>query len=201
MKPILDKDLIRHAPEFRKALESGHFEQTADGILFPRAHVMAAGMYFHDVNGLDEQTDKNLLTDQGLMYLLGVGFGATAKLSGWYLALYSAAVNPAAGWTAANFTATATEIVSQTEGYAETTRPVFTAGAPAANAIDNLAARAAFTIVTASTLTVNGAVLVSSNVRGGTAGVLASATKFASPRTLSNTDVFNCGYKVDLVSV
>lgn len=197
----LCNDLMKHAREVLANLRAGRFEQTNEGVFLPKMHAIARGMYVHDVNGGDMKMDPNLLTDEGLTYLLGAGLGNEAKITAWYLALFGGAVNPAAGWTAANFAQNASEIVSATEGYVENTRPIFTAGAAAANAIDNVAAKAPFTIITAGQLTVTGAGLLSNNVKGATAGKLVSATRFAAPRVLANTDVFNLGYRAQLTAV
>lgn len=197
---LLSNELKRHAGEFLRALRAFKFERTETGVFFPAAKVEARGMYAHDVNGLDLQFDPNLLTDQGLTHMLSVEFGSTSKISAWYLALYAGNIAPAANWTASNFAGTASEITSTVEGYTETTRQAFTPGAATANSIDNVGAKAAFTIATASQLNVNGAALLSDNVRGSTSGILASATKFATTRVLSAGDVFNCGYRVSLTS-
>jgi hypothetical protein len=192
--------MVRHAGEFLRYLRNFKYERTEDGLYFPAARAFARGEYVHDVNGQDERVDHNLLVDQGLIKMLGVMFYTDAKINNWYIALFNGSVSPANNWTAANFASTASEITSTTEGYTETTRQAFTPAAPSADAIDNTAARAAFTIATASQLNVTGAALLSSNVRGDTSGTLASATKFSSTRVLNNTDVFNCGYRVTLAS-
>lgn len=197
----LCKDLFKHGREVLANLASGHFEPTADGIFLPKMRALAQGAYVHNVNGEDERIDHNLLTDEGLTYLLGAGLGNESKITAWYLALFGGAVNPVAGWTGANFAQNASEITSATEGYTELTRPVFTAGTAASNAIDNVAAKAAFTIKTAGQLTVTGAGLLSNNVKGATTGKLASATRFAAPRVLADTDVFNLGYRAQLTAV
>jgi hypothetical protein len=77
---------------------------------------------------------------------------------------------------------------------------MWTPSAPSTNMIDNLANKAAFTIATASSLTVNGAALLSESAKGAVTGKLVSATKFAAARTLYNTDVFNLAYRVQLTS-
>lgn len=197
---MLDKDLQRHAPEFMKALATNKYEQTDAGVFFPAAKVTARGLYIHDVNGEDVREDPNLLTDEGLTHMLAVVLGATPKINQWYVALYSGAINPAASWTAANFAATANEIVSGTEGYSESTRRLFQPGSAAANTIDNTANKAAFTIVTAGSLQVQGAALLSDNVKGATSGNLISATRFSTPRVLQNTDIYNVGYRVVMTS-
>ena len=197
---MFDRDLQKHASEFRRYLRNGQYERTLNGILFPRACAEAAGGYYHDVNGQDARWDKNLLPDEGLTYLLLAGLGNGTKLGVWYLSLYAANYTPLAGLTAASYPATASEITSGTEGYTETTRPVWTPTTPTTPLIDNLANKAAFTIATASSLTVRGAALLSESAKGAVTGKLASATKFSADRVLYNTDVFNLAYRVVLTS-
>lgn len=198
---MIDRDLQKHAKEFAKAVAEHKYEQAGEqGIYLPGAKAFISGTYFHDVNGMDEQSDPNLVVDEGLIYLLTVGLYNGTKLGTWYVSLYAANYTPLPGLTAASYPATASEITSGTEGYTESTRVVWTPSAPAANQIDNLASKAAFTIATASSLTVNGAALLSESAKGAVTGKLVSATKFAAARTLYNTDVFNIAYRVAVTS-
>lgn len=197
---MIDRDLIRHASEFRSALDNHKYEKTGSGILFPRAHVLIAGAYTHDVNGQDHQTDPNLIVDEGLMHMLGVTLASATQITAWYVALYAANYTPLAALTAASFPATASEITSGSEGYTQSTRVAWTPGTVAADAVDNSASKATFTIITASTLAVNGAALVSASAKGATSGKLMSATKFSSTRSLSNGDTFNLAYAVSMSS-
>lgn len=198
---MLDRDLQNHASEFARYLKNHQFEIADDGgLYFTRAAAVARGGYFHDVNGQDERFDKNLLPDEGLVYLLSVGLNNGTKLATWHLSLYAANYTPLAGLTAASYPATASEITSATEGYTETTRPVWLPTAPTTPLIDNLANKAAFTIATASSVTVNGAALLSDATKGAVTGKLISATKFDAARTLYDTDVFNLAYRVQLTS-
>lgn len=197
----MNRDLQKHAGEFATAIAANKFERTENGSLFfPKAKAMIEGIYFHDVNGEDERQDHNLLPDEGLMYLLTVGLYNGTKLPTWNLAIYSANYTPLPALTAASFPATASEITSNTEGYTEATRPIWTPSAPVNNIIDNLANKAAYTIATASSLNVSGAALLSDSAKGAVTGKLASATKFTQARTLYNTDVFNLAYRVQLSS-
>jgi len=196
----MDKLILKHKREFASALGNGQYDVTDGGVLFPKQQVFASGMYFHSVNGQDERQDPNLLPDASILNILNVVFGATAKQANWYVSLYANAINPAANWTAANYASTAGEITSLTEGFSEVTRPAWTPGVAAAGAIDNLSARATFSIVCTTSLTVNGAGLHSENTRGGTTGVLGSAARFGSTRTLYNSDSFQLGYRVTLTS-
>lgn len=183
------------------AMAAGKVEQTEAGVLLP-GNVMACGEYFHTVNGEDLRIDKNLLTTQFLNYLLMCGLHTQAKIANWYLALFSGNVTPAVNWTAATFPAAGSEIVSATEGYSQTNRPLFNGTAAAGNQIDNLTGgKAAFTIVTATNLIVRGAALASDQLKGSTNGVLASASRFAADRTLFNGDNFELGYRVTLNAV
>lgn len=193
----------KHAREFYDVIARNKHEVTGDarGIYIPTAKAFLSGAYIHDVNGEDERVDPNLLTDQGLLYLLSTGLYNGPKLAVWYLALYASNYTPLPGLTAASFPATAGEITSNSEGYIESTRPIWTPSAPAVgNLIDNLANKAAYTIATASSLTVNGAVLVSEAAKGAITGTLVSATKFAASRLLYDTDVFNLAYRVQVTS-
>lgn len=198
----MSHELQKHAGEFTKALAANQYERTGDsrGLYFPKAKAFISGTYVHDVNGRDERADPNLVPDEGLMYLLTVGLYNGTKIPTWYLSLYAANYTPLAGLTAASYPATANEITSGSEGYTEVTRPIWTPSAPASNLIDNLANKAAFTIATSGSLTVNGAALVSEATKGAVTGKLASATKFNAARVLYNTDVFNLAYRIQLAS-
>lgn len=185
--------------EVSKALAQGDFQVTDDGILFPRQGILAQGEYFGRVNGGTwEKEGDNLITTEGLAHILNVALGATAKPAGYFLALFSGAAAPAANWTAAGFAATANEITSMSEGYTAATRPAWTPGTATANSIDNLTAVASVTIATAASLNVTGAALLTNSTRGGTGGVLVSASKYAAARTFQNNDTYEIGYRLNL---
>ena len=194
------KSILKHAAEFLADLRAGHFQSTPQGIVFPEKSVRAHGYYYHSVNGRDLQVDHNIIPDAAILSILNVYFGGTAKLPAWYLALFSGAVTPGANLTAANFAATLTEITSNTEGYSEATRPQWTPDPASGGSIDNLSAKAQFTIVASSSITVEGGALVSDNTKGGTSGVLGSAGRFANARQLFNGENFELGYSVSLDS-
>lgn len=196
----IDRDLQKHSREFATALRNHQYEVSDEGILFPKQGAIARGVYTHNVNGMDEREDGNLVVTEGLNHILDVVLHGTSAVATWYFGLYSANVSPVSTWTAANFTANATEITSGTEGYSESTRQAFVEGAAAAGSINNTASKASFTIATATSITVWGAGLLSSSTKGGTSGTLISAAKFSAARTLYNTDIFNLGYTLSLSS-
>jgi len=145
-----------------------------------------------------EESLKNLVVNQGLQdmntkYFKGVSYTAT-----WYIGLYGAAAsnNPVAGDTAASHGGF-TEVVP----YSNATRPAATFGTATTadpSVISNSASPAVFTIN--ATATVGGAFLISDNTKSGTAGVLFSASDFASPgdRSVASGDTIQISYTFSL---
>jgi len=188
---------MKHSADVRKFIEGGDFVATEGGLLI-HGGIMARGRYYHTVNGQDERIDENLIVAEGILYLLEAGLGTNTFDAAHYLALYVGNATPAANWTAANFTSNSTESTDDADGYSESVRQTWTSAAAAAGVIGNLASRATFTIATTTTVTVYGAGLLSSSVKGGTSGVLVSSSRFASARILNDTDTFELGYEVEL---
>ena len=182
-----------------QAIAKEQYEFTKDGGLLVKGGVKVEGTYVEGVNGGDWREHKNLIPDAGILYLLGAALGGVTPITAWYVAPFAAAVTPAANWTASNFAATASEITSPSEGYSQSTRVAWTPGAASAGQIDNLAAKASFTIVTASSLTINGAGILSASAKGSTSGTLVSASKFSTARVVYDTDTWDCGYYVKLL--
>lgn len=196
---MIDSDLRKHAPEFQGYIQRHQYEVGPEGILFPKAGAMASGEYIFDTNeGERPGVEHNRLPAQGLNYLLEAGLRGGAPNTQFYLAIFSGAYTPVDGVTAATFSAAASEITSATEGYTEATRRPWTPAAAAAGVMDNVATRAAFTIATASEITIRGAALLSDSVKGGTNGVLISVARFATDRKEAAGNVFNLGYRVRL---
>lgn len=184
--------------EIAQSLRDEIYDVTEAGVYFPRLGVLAQGEYFDRINGGAWQKTTNLVTNEGIVHILNVAMGAKAKASGYYLALFSGAAAPAANWTAANFASVANEIVSLTEGYTNATRPQWSPVDTTTNSIDNMTAAASVTIATSSQLNVTGAALLTNSVRGGTTGVLISATKYAAARTFQAGDIYDIGYRLSL---
>ena len=195
---MIDKDLQKHAREFKGYLDTHQYDVTDEGILFPKAGALASGEYFYDSNGANPESTANLLPTQGLNYLLETSLRNGSAHTQWYLAIFSGAYTPVSGVTASTFTSSATEITSASEGYTETTRRPWTSVAASGGVTDNVADRAAFTIASANEVVIRGAALLSDPVKGGTNGVLVSIARFASPRTESAGNIFNLGYRVRL---
>lgn len=193
---MIDRDLLKHRAEFARSLRNHQYEVSPDGILFPQQGVVAKGVYIHDVNGLDERRDENLVVNEGLNHILDVVLHNDTQIATWYMAISSGNVSPQATWTAANYSANATEI---TVAYDEATRVAYNEAAASSQSITNTANKATFTCNT-DTTTVWGAALLSVNTKGGTTGKLLSAAKFSAARTLNDTDTINIGYTITLSS-
>lgn len=180
------------------AIAAGTFTNTTEGAVFEHGGISVKGEYFDRVNGGEWQQSLNLVVNEGLAHILNVALGTKAKAANYYLALFSGATAPTPSWTAASFASVASEIVSNTEGYTNATRPVWTPAEASGNSIDNMVTAASLTIATSSTLTVTGAALLTAAAKGATTGVLVSATKYAAPRQFQNGDIYEVGYRLSL---
>lgn len=180
------------------ALDAGEYQETADGLYFPKHGVSAKGEYFDRINGGPWQRTENLIVTEGLAHILNVALGSKPKPASYHLALFSGSASPAANWTAANFATVASEIVSMSEGYTSPTRPEWTPANTNGNSIDNMDAVASLTIATASQLNVTGAAMLTNSTKGGTTGTLVSATKYPTERVFQDGDTYDVGYRVSL---
>lgn len=184
-----------------KDLANENFDENAEGLYFPRHGIQVSGEYIDRINGGEWMCTPNLITKEGMIHVLNVAVGSKAKAAGYYLALFSGATAPADNWTAANFAAVANEIVSLTEGYSNPTRPQFVStDATDQKYIDNFASTARVIIATSSQLNVTGTALLTNSSRGGTTGVLLSATKYAAARTFQDGDTYDIGYRFSVTS-
>lgn len=188
----------KHSAEIMRAYRNHNYEQSTGGVYFPKQRLMAAGHYTYGEKGCVPKRQQNLIVSQGILLILNIALGATAKQAGFYLAPYSGAINPSASWTAANFTANATEVTSTTEGFSQATRPAWVPAAASAGAITSAASPAAFTIVATTSVTFQGAALLTSSVRGGSAGTLINAIRFTNPEILNNGASWTLGWECSL---
>ena len=180
------------------AVSAKDYTSNDDGSITTGQGITAKGEYYDRINGGEWTRTENLIPTEGLAHILNVALGTTPKPASYHLALFSAAAQPAANWTAASFASTASEIVSMTEGYSAATRPTWKPANTATNSIDNMAAVAKVTMKTASSLTVQGAAMLTSSSKGGTTGALISASKYASPRVFQDGDTYEIGYRISL---
>jgi hypothetical protein len=143
----------------------------------------------------------NLVVNVGLKDMNDKYFSGSSYTATWYIGLYGAGSsnNPAASDTAASH-AGWTEVTA----YSQATRPQATFAAATTadpSVITNSASPAAFSIN--GTTVVGGAFLISNNTKGGTTGVLFSASDFTSPgdRSVVSGDTLNVTYTFSLDAV
>lgn len=182
------------------AISIGAYTSNDDGSITTNNGITAKGEYFDRKNDEPWQCTGNLIPTEGLAHILNVALGTTPKPANYFLALFSAAAQPTATWTAASFAATASEITSMTEGYAEAVRPKWTPINTSTSSIDNMATGnvAKVTMRTATSITVQGAAMLTTSARGGTTGALISAAKYSAPRTFQDGDTYEIGYRISL---
>lgn len=176
------------AADVIRALRTHKFERTPEGIYIAGAKAHIGGVFRHahcPVGGVfgDFAVTPNLMTTEGLVYVLNSAFGAQAQLTSWYIAPYGGNVSPANTWTAANFAGLATEL---TDEYTSDNRLAWTTAAPVSAAeIGNSAALAAATMTFGASgpHNVYGAGLISAAAKEATTGKLAAATRFDPVRT------------------
>jgi len=168
--------------------------------------VKAGGVFTvqcHDKDGnLKWQAEKhNLVVNVGLKDMNDKYFTGSGYTAAWYIGLYGAAAsnNPAASDTMSSH-AGWTEVTA----YSQSTRPAATFAAASTadpSVITNTASPATFSIN--GTTTVGGAFLTSDNTKGGTSGILFSASDFQSPgdRSVVNGDTLTVTYTFSLDAV
>jgi hypothetical protein len=178
--------------ELRRSFANKKYEPVGDGrILVAGSNLIIGGAFDISVNGDAPTLAENTFTTEGLNYLLDVAFGGATQSTPWYVALFSGPATPAIGWTAASW---ATEF----QGYSESVRQTYTETTAASGSINNTAAKATFTINASGTL--YGGALMSSSVKGGSAGKLAAAGLFAATRAVVSTDSVALGYTLTIAA-
>ena len=144
------------------------------------------------------EENHNLVVNVGLKDMNDKYFTGVTYTAAWYIGLYgSGATNsPAAGDTMSSHIGW-TEVTA----YSQANRPTATFAAATTadpSVITNSASPATFSIT--GTTTVGGAFLTSNNTKGGTTGILFSASDFQSPgdRSVVNGDTLTVTYTFSL---
>lgn len=138
----------------------------------------------------EERVPKNLVVNAGLQKLLDVLFAGSAVVDPWYVGLVGTSATLAsantmsahAGWT---------EIV----GYTQTTRVTYI-DVRTNQSVSNSGSAATFGVNTA--ISVSGALLASTNNKGGSTGVLLCVVAFTGgDRSAADNDTINVTYTFD----
>ena len=182
--------------QIARAILDGRFEETEQGLFVPTARAMVAGVFCYHKRGEPEEFASNRLVTQGLDYLLGVALKAVSPHTVWYIAPFSGNVTVQATWTAANFTASATEVTA----YAAAARPTWTGGSVASGTVNSFASKAEIK-ATSDGVVIRGAGMLSASAKSATTGTLLAAAKFASAKTLDTDEILDIGYGVTITAV
>jgi hypothetical protein len=173
--------------------------QSDGGILLPHNDIRVYGEYHGQIvrggEVIDEWTDKNLVTNEGLNSLLDIYFNGGTQITTWYIGLFEGNYTPVATVTAATITAASTECTA----YDEATRQAFDEAAAASQSITNSASKATFTFN--ATKTIYGAFLVSASAKSATSGTLFSAARFGSSKSVVDDDQLLLTYTFTASSV
>ena len=166
--------------------------QTESGLVVPHDKLVIGGVFDVFINGELVESIPNLVTNEGLDYMLNAGLTGGTQVSSWYVTAYKGAVAPASTWTAANFDTNATEVL--VSDVAEATRQAWSQAGVSGQQVDNYASKAELTVDVA-TLDLNGVAIVSASAFGATSGTLLAATQFTATRSLLQNDVIGLGYR------
>lgn len=188
----------RHWRELGRKFRNHQWERNDDGDLLI-SHAKISGVWESEApDGMGRVVSHNLITTEGANAMLSVAVGGGTQYATWYIAPFSGNVSVTDAWTAANFAATATELTTQ---YSEGTRVAFSESVPASKSTNNTANPA---VMTAATTNVNvwGLGLLSSSTKGATSGILLSAAKYPTVRTLPAIgDTLGLKYTLSLSNV
>jgi hypothetical protein len=145
-----------------------------------------------------EDSAKNLVVNVGLADMNDKYFSGSGYSAAWYLGLVDNSPSPsyAAGDTMSSHAGWA-----ENTDYTQTNRPTVTFGSATVadpSVIDNSGSVDVFTMN--ASVTIAGAFLTSDNTKGGTSGILFSASTFQSPgaRTVVSGDTLNVTYEFSL---
>jgi hypothetical protein len=186
----------RHLKEMARDLRNNRWEQDESGLIVPGMKVKWTGIVRSICNdGLGETVDHNLVTTEGLNHILDAVLHGSTQYTTWYLAPWTDNVTEQATWTAATFSSAAGELTTQ---YSQSTRVAFVESASAAGVVNNTGNPASFTS-SVDNVVIRGLGLLSHSTKASTSGVLLSAIKYSTARTLVTTgDSIGLTYQVTL---
>ena len=134
-----------------------------------------------DGNVTDREVVHNIMPIEGIHHVLNTVLKGGAQVAQWYIGLYESTYTPTPNDIMATFP---TQSVETTE-YVSATRMAFTPGALAAGSVDNSANSAEFDFTAAKMI--YGGFISSSSAKGSTSGVLLSAVRFGSPKSVDSS--------------
>jgi hypothetical protein len=143
---------------------------------------------------IDQDIAHNIIPYEGLNHILSVVVAAGTQVTTWYTGLFEGNYTPVLSDTMAAFVAAATECTAYSEG----ARQAYVEGTPASGVITNVLNKAQFTMNAAKTL--YGGFLASNSASGSTSGVLLSAAKFSTSKSVDIGDLARITASLTLTS-
>ena len=151
------------------------------------------------INKEGEVTDRevvhNLMPIEGMNHLLAVLLLGASQNASWHIGLYDTPYTPVAGDVAATFPTLAGEAT----GYANSQRMLFEGASPVGGTLDNAANPAEFEFTAENEI--HGGFISSSAAKGSTSGVLLSAVRFTTPKSVEPTSILRVTAGFALVSM
>ena len=126
------------------------------------------------------ESNRNLVTTEGLNHVLSIVLDGGTQITGWYVALKGAG-SAAAGDTMSSHSGWSEDVT-----YSDSYRQTLTLGTASSGSIDNTASKANFSINGSTTIA--GAFLVSSDSKSSSSGKLYGVVDFASSRAVISGD-------------
>lgn len=131
----------------------------------------------------EREVVKNLMPIEGINHMIATQLKGGPQINNWYVSVYENAYTPLPSDTMAMFPAAAGENVD----YVGSSRPLFNSGAVANGTVDNVGN--VIELEFSDDTVIHGGFISSSATKGGTSGVLLSAVRFASPKSVDSSSV------------
>ena len=144
---------------------------------------------------IDEWEEHNIMTNEGLDYVLDVAAVNGTQIATWYVAPFKGNYTPTGAETGASV---ATDSTEATE-YSEAVRQTYVPAAVSGQSTDNTASKASFTIN--GTVSIYGAFLSGDSAKSGTGSKCLCISRFPAKRDLIATDILNVTYTLSAQDV
>lgn len=144
---------------------------------------------------VDRDVMRNLIPFEGLDYIINTALRNGTPYPAFYIGLLENDYIPVPGDTMATLAAQGVELIA----YSETARPTVTLAAANLGETDNLSSRSEFTGTT-NGKQARGGFICSASGKGTNTGVVVSAVRFSSPKTLDAGTILRVGAGFSIVS-
>lgn len=138
--------------------------------------------------------DHNLLPQVSVDFVAGLLRATVSPIGNWYVGIFENNYVPDGSVTAADLPG----VVGECTAYSQTARPTWQHQYDGISVIDNLAAKAEFTMTSAKRI--YGAFLVSSSTKAGNTGILLSIARFSTAKDVDSGATFTVAAGITLVS-